>query len=153
MYKKISLFFIGTFLSLSLSACGIIELVDFRSLYNQIKYYKQQENYIMCTGIIKEISCTEDLSKICIEIENIEPNEFQNNKFYICGKGKDIVESNGIYQDLKTGDKIKFMSASRFYGDEYVVPIVYLEKEGEIYLTFHDGYNAFMEILYHDKTY
>ena len=147
MYKKVSLFLIITFLSLFLSACSIMELVDFHSLYNQIKYYKQKENYIMCTGIIKEVSCTEDSTKLCIEIENIGPDEFQNNKFYICGKGKDIVESNGINQDLKTGDKIKFMSAPRFYGDEYVVPIVYLEKEGEVYLTFNDGYNAFIEIL------
>lgn len=110
-------------------------------------YYSQKSNYIIATGTVTHISYNEDRSVLYFGFSNLNP-QFDDNSFKIVGDNLLIVQQNGIDDKIKIGDKVSFITAGKYFGDGYVMPIVTLSVNEEELLNFEDGFNNLLNWLY-----
>lgn len=110
------------------------------------EYYAQKDNYINATGTVIHIAYSEDNSEMYIGFSNLNPT-FDDITFEIVGDNLSIVQKNNIDEKIKIGDKIEFITAPRYFGDGYVMPIVALSVNGEDLLEFEEGYDNFLKWL------
>ena len=136
-YKKVALasFFLCIFVFLT--SCTAQKKRD---------YYSQKENYISATGIVKDISYNEDMSALYFGFSDLTP-KFDDIAFKIVGDNLPIVQENGIDEKIKIGDQVDFITAPKYFGDGYVMPIVAISVNEEVLLNFQDGYDNFMKWL------
>ena len=112
----------------------------------QIEYYSNKSNYISAKGEVSNIEYNEDGDVLYITFSNIsEP--FSDTRFKIVGENLLVVKSNGIDQKVKIGNEVEFISATKYFGDGYVMPIVGLSLEEEVLLEFEVGYDNLIEWL------
>ena len=72
---------------------------------------------------------------------------FDDNSFKIVGENLLIVRQNGIDEKLEIGDQVTFVTAPRYFGDGYVMPIVEITVNEEELLSFEDGFANFLKWL------
>jgi len=106
---------------------------------NRIDYYSKRDNYITATGMVRYISYSEDNLALYLDFEELTPT-FDDTCFKIVGKNLSIVQGNGINDKVKEGIQIEFITAPRYFGDGYVMPIVAISVEGESLLEFEEGF-------------
>lgn len=128
------LLLIGIFV---LSACNSTKMKE---------YYRQKDNFINATGTIRHIAYNDDNSALYLGFSDLSPT-FDDNSFKIVGDNLSIVQKNNIDEKIKIGDKIEFITAPRYFGDGYVMPIVALSVNGEDLLEFEEGYDNFLKWL------
>lgn len=109
-------------------------------------YYSQKSNYMNATGIVTHISYNEDRSALYLGFSELNP-QFDDNSFKIVGDNLPIVQQNGIDQKIKIGDQVDFVTATRYFGDGYVMPIVEISVNGEKLLNFEDGFANLLKWL------
>lgn len=109
-------------------------------------YYSQKENYISATGTILSIRDNEDSKALYIELSNLTPR-LEDTCFKIVGESRKIVQAKNIDSKLKAGEQITFITAPKYFGDGYVMPIVALSVNGEILLEFEEGYENLLSWL------
>ena len=111
-----------------------------------ISYYRDESHYITATGIVSYISynaysnawylCFADLSF-----------EFDDNCFKVVGENIPIVQGKiGNFNTL-CGKEVSFVTAPKYFGDGYVMPLVSLTVDGETILNDQDGVANFLEWL------
>ena len=110
----------------------------------QLEYYSNPDNYITVVGTVTHIKYNEERDSLYLGLHQI-PTEFSDNSFKIVGENLLIAQENGIDQKLKIGEQVEFISAPKYFGDGYVMPIVGLTVDGEILLTFEQGYRNWIE--------
>ena len=54
-------------------------------------------------------------------------------------KNKEVLKKNGFFENVSIGDKIKIVTASRYFYDGYRIPIVAIECDNIVYLDFQTG--------------
>lgn len=101
-------------------------------------YYAQKSNYVNATGIVTHISYNEDRSALYLGFSDLNP-QFDDNSFKIVGDNLPIVQQNGIDEKIEIGDQVDFITAARYFGDGYVMPIVEISVNEEELLSFEDG--------------
>ena len=106
---------------------------------SRIEYYTQKENYISVTGTISSIKYNEEATALYIDFSELSP-VLDDTCFKIVGENLDIVKANRIDDKLKIGEQIIFITAPRYFGDGYVMPIVSISISGENLLGFEEGY-------------
>jgi hypothetical protein len=111
-----------------------------------LKYYSNQENYINATGIVSHIKYGEDNKSLYLGFSELSP-VLDDTNFKIVGKNLLIVQEKGIDQKISLGDKVEFITAPKYFGDGYIMPIVALSVNGEVLLEFEEGYNNLIEWL------
>ena len=123
--------------------CFTIFLCTFNApLRNKmLEYYSNDSNYEKLDGIIVTMDNTvEPLLGIDILTENHEfplnTDGYQN--FIIIGDGDWM-------DDLKVGDEISFVSAPMYFYNGHQLPIVSLEKDGQMYLSFERGKEEYLQ--------
>lgn len=57
------------------------------------------------------------------------------------------MQKNNIDEQIKIGDTIQFVTAPKYFGDGYVMPIVAISVDGEVLLEFEEGYANFLKWL------
>lgn len=119
-------------------ACGFLD--------NQKGYYSNKENYINVTGIITNVKYNDTLDIMYITLSDISP-KLDDCCFKIVGENLKIVQKNGVDDKLELGKNIDFVTAPKYFGDGYVMPIVSLSVDGEELLSFEDGYSNFQTWL------
>ena len=124
----------------------IIILSSCSSNNNVLKYYSDPENYVTAVGTVTHIKYNEENNTLYLGIDQLTP-EFSDNSFKIVGDNLTILKSNGIDQKMNIGQQIEFMSAPRYFGDGYVMPIVAIAINGETLLNFDQGYENLIEWL------
>lgn len=127
----------------------IMLIIIFLSACNSIKkqeYYSNKENYVNATGIITHIAYDEDNTVLYLDFSELTPS-FDDTCFKIVGDNLLIAKNNGIDQKIKVGDQIEFISAPKYFGDGYVMPIVAITINGENILGFEEGYTNFLKWL------
>ena len=67
--------------------------------------------------------------------------------FKIVGKNLQTVEKNGIGDKIKIGDRVTFITAPKYFGDGYVMPIVAISANGESLLDFDEGFKNLMDYM------
>lgn len=109
-------------------------------------YYSQKSNYVNATGIVTHISYNEDRSALYLGFSDLNP-QFDDNSFKIVGDNLPIVQQNGIDGKIEIGDQVDFITAARYFGDGYVMPIVEISVDKEELLNFEDGFANLLKWL------
>ncbi|MBE6533949.1 MAG: hypothetical protein E7678_03145 [Ruminococcaceae bacterium] len=108
------------------------------------KYYSQKENYISVTGTVLNVKYNEDSTALYIEFSELLP-VLDDTCFKIVGENLQIVQNNDIYNKIKIGEQISFITAPKYFGDGYVMPIVAMSTNGESLLDFEEGYKNLLD--------
>lgn len=109
-------------------------------------YYSQKSNYVTATGTVTHISYNEDKSALYLGFSELEPM-FDDNSFKIVGENLMIARQNGIDEKLEIGERVTFVTAPRYFGDGYVMPIVEITVSEEELLSFEDEFANFVKWL------
>ena len=143
MNRIVSIFltFVIIFATVSLSACNSTEMK---------KYYAERDNYITATGSVSHIAYDEENEKLFISFADLNP-EFNDNTFKIAGQNYLIVKSRSVQQKLKLGVEVEFITAPRYFGDGYAMPIVAMTIDGEVLLAFNEGFEN-LQVYLKNKT-
>ena len=112
----------------------------------RIEYYTQKENYISVTGTISNIKYNEEATALYIDFSELSP-VLDDTCFKIVGENLEIVKANRIDDKLKIGEQITFITAPKYFGDGYVMPIVAISISGENLLDFEEGYKNLLDWL------
>lgn len=103
-----------------------------------LSYYSEKGNYISATGIITYVSDNEKLSSLYISFSELTPS-FDDICFKICGNNYQIVIERGIKDIIQVGDYVEFVTAPKYFGDGYIMPIVSLTVDGQTLLEVNEG--------------
>lgn len=135
--KRVALLISLLCLLVLLTSCTTIKMKN---------YYSQKSNYINATGIVTHISYNEDKSALYLGFSDLNP-KFDDNSFKIVGDNLPIVQQNGIDEKIEIGDQVDFITAARYFGDGYVMPIVEISVNEEELLNFEDGFANLLKWL------
>ena len=128
------------------TACILLVLLCSCNSPEKIKYYSQKENYLSVTGTVSNIKYNEDTTALYIDLSELSP-VLDDTCFKIVGENLEIVRANKIDDKLKTGEQITFITAPKYFGDGYVMPIVAISISGENLLDFEEGYENLLDWL------
>ena len=120
----------------------IFLLFNFCEMAQELPYYSDKNNYISATGIVDYIKYSDD--GLYLGFSDLDP-KFSDSTFKIVGKNFKIVQENGIEEKLEIGDEVEFITAPRYFGDGYIVPIAGISVDGEVLLDFEQGYENYIE--------
>lgn len=109
----------------------------------QIEYYSQKDNYITATGTVSFINFDDDYKTLYIGFTELSPT-FDDTCFKLVGKNLEKLKDNKNVDKIKIGEKITFITAPKYFGDGYVMPIVQISINGECLLEFNEGYTNFL---------
>ena len=112
----------------------------------KIEYYSEKDNYISVTGTVTHIQYNEDFTVLHIGLDELSP-ALDDNAFKIVGENLKTVQDNHIDDKLKTGEQITIITAPKYFGDGYVLPIVSISINGENLLDFEEGYTNLLNWL------
>lgn len=138
--KKIIISIILINLILVLSACFSLTARE------KEHYYSEKDNYVEATGIVEYIKYNDERTAIYIGFSELNP-KLDDVNFKIVGKNLPIVQENGIDEKIQLGDQVEFITAPKYFGDGYVMPIVSISVDGEELLSYEEGYANFLEWL------
>ena len=99
-----------------------------------IDYYSNDDNYTYLSGEVVKLK--EDIIYVNIITENSDFKMYVTNDLDFI-----LYANNNLYDIIFVGDIVTFCSAPEYFYDSYILPIVYLEKEETVYLTFEEGKN------------
>ncbi len=134
------------FISITVAMCVMIASLCCCGLHRERKYYSQKENYISVTGTISSIKYNDDATALYLDFSELTPT-LDDTCFKIIGDNLQIVQSNKIDTKLEIGTQISFITAPRYFGDGYVMPIVAISVDGESLLDFEEGYENLIDWL------
>lgn len=109
-------------------------------------YYPVKDNYIEVSGVVIYMEYSDDHTVLYIAFSDMD-RKLDDRSFKIVGENLRIVEKNGIVDKIKIGDRVTFVTAPKYFGDGYVMPIVAISANGESLLDFDEGFKNFMDYL------
>lgn len=109
-------------------------------------YYPVKDNYIEVSGVVIYMEYSDDHTVLYIAFSDMD-RKLDDRSFEIVGENLRIVEKNGIDDKIKIGDRVTFVTAPKYFGDGYVMPIVAISANGESLLDFDEGFKNFMDYL------
>ena len=109
-------------------------------------YYANENVYISATGTVSHITYNEEGGSLHIGFTDLS-SQFDDNTFQIVGQNYNIVIERGIEEKLKIGDTITFITAPKYFGDGYQMPIVEIVINDETLLAFDEGFANFQTYL------
>ncbi|MBR5422725.1 MAG: hypothetical protein IK108_01825, partial [Clostridia bacterium] len=111
-----------------------------------VKYYSQKEKYITVTGTVSYIKYNDNNSELYIGFSELN-TKLDDHCFKIVGDNLKIVQSNHIDDRLVLGKQVSFVTAPKYFGDGYVMPIVSITIDEDDLLEFEDGYHNLLDWL------
>ena len=114
--------------------------------HKQIKYYSQKENYISVTGTVSSIKYNENSTVLYVDCTELSP-VLDDTCFKIVGENLEILKTKKIDDKLTIGEQIAFITAPKYFGDGYIMPIVAIAICGESLLDFDEGYSNLLNWL------
>lgn len=112
----------------------------------KIEHYSQKENYVEATGTLTHVKYNEDATALYLGFSDLS-YKFDDTCFKIVGDNLRIAQDNGIDSKAILGKQMTFITAPRYFGDGYVMPIVAIYIDGECLLDFETGYDNLMKWL------
>lgn len=122
----------------ALFICAVCVILASCKPAEKAEYYSDPDHYVTATGTITFLNCDEDNEIVYIGFSDLSP-AFSDSCFKISGKNYERIHENGLLEVLDLGQQITFMSAPKYFGDGYVMPIVSITVEGNTYLDFEEG--------------
>lgn len=137
-------FFIKKYICLALVLVVMFSLTSCYKMREK-KYYADTNNYITEEAVVDNIIYNEEQEYIVFWLSEID-DSYQSRDFIIEGESVSTLLRNGIFDKIKTGDKITYTSAPRFFGNGDFMPIIELSINGEEILSFEEGYKNLMKL-------
>lgn len=106
-------------------------------------YYSDKNNFIKASGTIDHIKYSDDDIALHLGFSDLTP-KFDDDAFKIVGDNVKIIKENKIDEKIEIGTNVEFITAPKYWGDGYVMPIVAITVDGEELLGFDEGYANFM---------
>ena len=138
MKKRIYTFMAVFLLAFLLPSCNLTA--------EEREYYANKENYVTAAGTLTFMNYNEEKTALYLGFSDLTPR-FSDDCFQIVGENFLTAEKNRISQKIQIGTRIEFVSATRYFGDGYVMPIVAVSVDGEVLLSFDEGFDNFQEWL------
>ncbi len=111
-----------------------------------LSYYSDESQYITITGNVSYISYNTDTEAWYLCFSDLS-SKFDDNCFKIVGGNIPIVQGKIEHLDTLCGKTVTFVTAPKYFGDGYVMPIVSLVVDGETILNYQEGFVNFLEWL------
>ena len=127
--KRITTALLVCVLCVLLASCKSSKIVD---------YYSDPDNYVTASGTITYVNCDEDNEVVYLGFSDLSPS-FSDSCFKISGKNYELICESGLLETLTLGQQVTFMSAPKYFGDGYVMPIVWITVDDNTYLNFEEG--------------
>ena len=108
------------------------------------EYYSDKNNYVTVSGVIDHILFDEQNLTVYLGFSMMS-EELDDNAFKIVGKNYSILNEVDAKNKLKLGEIVTFVTAPKYFGDGYVMPIVALNIENEVLLDFEIGFANFID--------
>lgn len=135
--KKTILFLMIVFCMLITISCNYMQ-------NEMVKYYSNIENYVEATGIISYVNFDEENKTLYLGFEDLS-EKFDDNCFKITGSNYFVVvEHRELFQ---VGKKTFFITAPKYYGNGYVMPIVSITIDDCCLLEYEIGFTNFIDWL------
>lgn len=128
-------------LSILLSSCYLAYLTPWEK-----EYYAHRENYVTATGTITFIKYNEEQSALYFSFSDLTPG-FPDHMFKIVGENLLTAQENGIDEKIYVGKQVEFVSAPKYFGDGYIMPIIAITVDDEVLLPFNEGFENFQKWL------
>lgn len=110
----------------------------------KINYYSNEKNYIEITGIIEHIVFDDEHETLYLGFSNLS-HKTDDNCFKVVGEAYSIMVT---YKDhIHIGKTATFVTAPKYYGDGYVMPIVALSVDGLNILEYETGFSSLLDWL------
>ena len=132
----ISIFFVALCIA-SFTACNKKEMVS---------YYSDESKYITATGIVSHVAYSTHTEAWYLCFSDLSYH-FDDNCFKIVGGNIPIVQEKIGHLDTLYGKTVTFITAPKYFGDGYVMPIVSLVVDDETILNYQEGFKYFLEWL------
>ena len=110
----------------------------------KIKYYSDEQNYIEITGIIDHVVFDDEQKILYLGFLNLS-QKLDDDCFKVVGDAYSIVVANK--EHIEIGATATFVTAPKYYGDGYVMPIVSLSVAGRDVLGDDDGFSSLVDWL------
>ena len=104
----------------------------------KLAYYADTDNYITVTSTVSYAKLSEDASSLYLAFDDMSL-QLSDNCFKVVGNNLKSLQKELGDNTLKVGDQIEFVTAPKYFGDGYVMPIVAMKRDGVELLSFDDG--------------
>lgn len=133
-------------LVLSLSSCSLIMAITVQDRAEKREYYSDTENFGIYTGELVGYTLNSDDEQVVLHVKgwDVEYPEYVDS-FMIEGESYKTIDIAIRMGELKQGDNITFVSATRIFGNGYMPPMVALRVGERSLLDLEQGYKSFME--------
>ena len=119
-------------------------LVSCKMTKKEREYYQNKANYIEATGTVINVKYVKDSTVLYLGFSDLS-RKFDGVDFEVVGGNVSILKSNNV--EINLGDKLTFITAPKYFGDGYIMPIVALWKDDECLLDFETGFSNFQSYL------
>lgn len=108
-------------------------------------YYSDKSNYITEEAVVEEMVYNEESENIKIFLSDID-ERYQSSEFVVHGESVDILLERDVFEKIEPGNRITYTSAPEYFGDGYSMPIVSVSVNGEVLLSFDEGFENLMKL-------
>ena len=118
------------------TSCGISN--------KKVDYYLNQNNYIEVSGTITHIFFDEDKEALYLGFSELS-KKLDDTSFKIVGDSYSVVVA--YKETIQLGKTATFVTAPKYFGDGYVMPIVSLTIDDNEILSYETGFSNFIDWL------
>ena len=111
----------------------------------KIEYYSNKDNYIEATGTINYVFFDDENGSVYLGFSDLSET-FDDDCFKITGHNYSII-INDYKELIEIGKTASFVTAPKYFGDGYVMPIVSLTIEDSCLLEYEVGISNFLDWL------
>lgn len=138
------------FCKILLSMVFVLVILATTSCYNtpgkKKEYYSNEENYIEVTGTIHHVVFDQENEVLCLAFSCLS-EKLDDDNFELVGRNYSIIIESSYIEKIKTEMVATFVTAPKYFGDGYIMPIVALTIDGQCLLDYETGIANFLDYL------
>jgi len=110
----------------------------------KMNYYSNEKNYVEVTGTINHIVFDEKQEILYLGFSNLS-KKLDDDCFKIVGDSYSLVVASK--ESIQIGKTATFVTAPKYFGDGYVMPIVSLTIDDNVILQYEIGFSDYLDWL------
>ena len=113
-------------------------------IQKQLDYYSNEENYIEVTGVITHVEFDDESETLYLGFTSLS-QKLDDDCFKVVGDAYSIVVNYD--EHIQVGKTATFVTAPKYFGDGYVMPIVSLSIDNQHILEYEIGFPSLLNWL------
>lgn len=110
----------------------------------QLDYYSNEENYIEVTGVINHVKFDDESETLYLGFTSLF-QKLDDDCFKVVGDAYSIVVAYD--EHIQVGKTATFVTAPKYYGNGYVMPIISLSIDDQCILEYEIGFSSLLNWL------